>query len=134
MNELDYVRDNRLRLWFIGRSLPKVQDIPRRDRERHFSNLLRAVFCPLVSHLAPDAAVVIAVGDTRRGGHRLDAAKTVKQVFSEDVFASLSLQEELHDRIPDIRRSRRDLSGTKRETILAFRLSRQVVRTCQSKS
>jgi hypothetical protein len=39
------------------------------------------------------------------------------------------LQEEFHDRIPDIRRSRRDLSGTKRETILAYRfLSRAAYR------
>jgi hypothetical protein len=47
----------------------------------------------------------------------------VKQVFSQKIFASLMLQEELHDRIPDIRRSRRDLLGTKRETILAYRLT-----------
>jgi hypothetical protein len=87
---------------------------------------LQEVFCRLLDRLSPSAAIVIVVGDTRRGGRRLDSARIVKQVFSQKMFASLMLQEELHDRIPDIRRSRRDLLGTKRETILAYRLSRPV--------
>jgi tRNA G10 N-methylase Trm11 len=124
MNELDYVRDNRLRLWFISRALPQVRDIPRGDRERLFRDLLRDVFSRLLNRLASGGAFVIVVGDSRRGGHRLDSARVVKQVFSEKMFASLRLVEEFHDRIPDIRRSRRDLSGTKRETILAYRLSK----------
>jgi hypothetical protein len=125
MNELDYVRDNRLRLWFLDRRLPQIQDIPRGDRERHFRALLQGTFFRLLGRLAHGAAVVIVVGDTRRGGRRLDAARVVKQVLSQDIFAALALQEEFHDRIPDIRRSRRDLSGTKRETILAYRFLRR---------
>jgi tRNA G10 N-methylase Trm11 len=121
MNELDYVRDNRLRLWFLGRALPQLQDISRGNREEYFRNLLRDVFRRLLVRLAPGAAVVVIVGDTRRGTRRVDAARIVKEVFAHKMFASLILEEELHDRIPDIRRSRRDLSGTKRETILAYR-------------
>jgi putative RNA methylase family UPF0020 len=134
MNELDYVRDNRLRLWFLGRGLPQLHDISRRNREEHFSDLLRDVFSRLLDHLAPSAAVVIIVGDTRRGSRRVDASRIVKQVFAHKMFASLTLEEEIHDRIPDIRRSRRDLSGTKRETILAYRLSERATNRAEATS
>lgn len=134
MNELDYVRDNRLRLWFIERELPTVKDIPRGKREEMFHSLLRRTFTRLLPVVAPHAAIVIVVGDTRRGGRRTDAAKVVKDVFAAEAFERLWLETEFRDRIPDIRRSRRDLVGTKRETVLVFRSHAQVDRNAKAAS
>lgn len=124
MNALDYVRDNRLRLWLLNRSLPAMEDIPRRERESRFRDLLRDTFTRLLSRLTPRATIVLVVGDTSRGVRRLDAAQSVRDLFSEPVFGSLTLKKEIRDRIPDIRRSRRDLTGTKKETILIYTLAR----------
>jgi tRNA G10 N-methylase Trm11 len=134
MNELDYVRDNRLRLWFIRRELPTLFDIPRGKREDMFRSLLTRTFSRLLPVVAPNAAVVVVVGDTRRGGSRTDAAKVVKEVFAGEAFGTLRLETEFRDRIPDIRRSRRDLAGTKRETVLVFRSSAQVDRNAKAAS
>lgn len=120
MNELDYVRDNRLRLWFLARTLPSIDDIARRDRENHFRELLRDTFTRLLGSFAPDATVIIIVGDTSRGDRRVDAAQAVRDLFSEDAFRSFHPQGEILDHIPDIRRSRRDLVGTKKETVLRY--------------
>ena len=43
MNELDYVRDNRLRLWMIGRELPEIRDPKFKNKEKNFEELMRAV-------------------------------------------------------------------------------------------
>ena len=134
MNELDYVRDNRLRLWFIGRELPTVIDIPRGKREDMFRSLLTRTFSRLLPMVAPNAAIVVVVGDTRRGGSRTDAAKVVKEVFAAEAFETLRLETEFRDRIPDIRRSRRDLAGTKRETVLVFRSNAHVDRNAKAAS
>lgn len=120
MNELDYIRDNRLRLWFLERDLPSIPDIKRRDRVHRFRDLLRDTFTRVVPHLARRSPIVLVVGDTSRGSHRVDAAQIVRDVFSEPVFRSLIPLEEIEDTIPDIRRSRRDLAGTKKETILCY--------------
>lgn len=121
MNELDYVRDNRLRLWFLERGLPATADIRRQDRERVFMDLLRDSFARLVRPLRPNGVVAIVVGDSRRGSTRVSGAALVKRVFAEPQFGRLRLERELRDTIPDIRRSRRSLSGTKRETVLVYR-------------
>jgi DNA methylase len=124
MNALDYVRDNRLRLWFLNRALPEVEDIPRRHREEHFRDLLRDTFGRLISRLTPGASVILIVGDTKRGTRRMDAAQTVRDIFAESEFRSLIPRGEIWDKIPDIRRSRRDLVGTKQETFLRYSVAR----------
>lgn len=134
MNELDYVRDNRLRLWFIERALPTAIDIPRRKRKDVFRTLLTRTFARLLPAVTPNAAIVVVVGDTRRGGRRTDAAKVVKDVFAAEAFDTLRLETEFRDRIPDIRRSRRDLAGTKRETVLVFRSYAQLAHNAKAAS
>jgi hypothetical protein len=134
MNELDYVRDNRLRLWVLGRDLPAVEDIPRGQREALFRALLTRTFKHLLPRLALGAPIVLVVGDTRRGGRRTDSASVVKEVFKTDVFNGVVLESEYQDRIPDIRRSRRDLSGTKRETVLVYRVAQELGANAQTAS
>ena len=126
MNELDYIRDNRLRLWFLQRRLPRQHDIRKRNREAHFRQLLRATFARIVPHLSQQGVIVLVVGEASRGSRVLDSSSIIKNVFetAEDL-AGFRLEHIIRDTIPDIRRSRRDLRGTKRETVLVFRKFRR---------
>jgi hypothetical protein len=62
------------------------------------------------------------VGDVTRGGGRSDPAQVIRGLIHDHLpLRSLQLIDEFSDAIPDIRRSRRDLQGTKQETILVYR-------------
>jgi len=120
MNELDYVRDNRLRLWFLLRGLPPQGDIRKRDRERQFRQLISDTFGRLARRLRTNGHIVLVVGDSRRGRSRTDAASIVASAFEGPEFRALRLVAIYRDSIPDIRRARRDLAGTKAETVLVY--------------
>lgn len=123
MNELDYVRDNRLRLWFIERSLPKDIELVRRSRETAFKELMRSVCVRLGPRIKRGGTFVLVVGDATRGGGRRGrtAAITQRLFESESALKNFKLEKAYRDKIPDIRRSRRECSGTKVETILIYR-------------
>jgi hypothetical protein len=123
MNELDYVRDNRLRLWFITRSLPKGLDLPAKNREGAFRNLMAAVCGRLAPEIKPQGAFVLVVGDATRGsGKPGRTAAITQELFSTDeAFSNFELERIYRDQIPDVRRSRRECKGTKIETILVYR-------------
>jgi hypothetical protein len=123
MNELDYVRDNRLRLWFIARSLPEGIELVARDRETAFRELMRAVCRRLASRIKRGGCFVLVVGDATRGNGRpgRTAAITRQLLDSDAAFERFTLERTYRDRIPDIRRSRRECNGTKVETVLVYR-------------
>lgn len=123
MNELDYVRDNRLRLWFIRRSLPKRKELVARGREKAFKNLIRSVCKRLAPHVKKGGRFVLVVGDATRGNGRPGRTASITQeLFQNDrAFGQFKIEKIYLDRIPDIRRSRRECKGTKVETILIYR-------------
>ena len=123
MNELDYVRDNRLRLWFIERSLPEGLELVGRNREQAFTALLKAVCIRLAPGIEHGGYFILVVGDVTRGGGRKGRTSTLTRRLFEtkaslDVF---KLDGIYRDTIPDIRRSRRECHGTKAETVLVYR-------------
>lgn len=122
MNELDYIRDNRLRLWFINRSVPPDLELRGRDREAQYSQLMRAVCTRFAPAVEPGGWFVLVVGDATRGKGRLGrTAELTRQVFSQErKLEGFRLLEEFEDQIPDIRRARRECRGTKVETVLAY--------------
>jgi hypothetical protein len=123
MNELDYVRDNRLRLWFIEKRLPAGLELKGRDRRAAFVALMRTVCSRLAPAINRGGYCVLVVGDVTRGNSR--AARTsrlVRDLFEEEpLLKNFSLRAWYHDSIPDIRRSRRECRGTKGETILVYK-------------
>jgi hypothetical protein len=121
MNELDYVRDNRLRLWFLLRALPQHGDFKTRNREQLFLQLIEKTFQHIVPRLRKHGYLVLVVGDSRRGINRTDGALLVARAFNAPELRSLALVATYRDRIPDIRRTRRDLAGTKAETVLVYK-------------
>lgn len=123
MNELDYVRDNRLRMWFIDRSIPKGLELTGRNRKGAFTELLRTVCLRLASRITTGGYFIFIVGDATRGSGRIvRTSRLTRRLFkTEPDLNSFRLEAFCRDRIPDVRRSRRECRGTKGETILIYR-------------
>ena len=123
MNALDYVRDNRLRLWFIARALPEGLELLAHDREQAFASLLTDVFTRLAPNILCGGRIALVVGDATRGTSRpARTARLTQRVFKTDAALSeFRLESIYQDTIPDIRRSRQECSGTKTETTLIYR-------------
>ena len=122
MNELDYLRDNRLRLWFIARALPQGIELVARDRETAFTQLMHRVCVRLTPQLKHGGYFVLVVGDVTRGrGAPGRTAALTRELFENDGrLERFTLARTYQDTVPDIRRSRREFSGTKVETILVY--------------
>ena len=127
MNELDYIRDNRLRLWFIGRKVPVGLELAGRKRESAYTNLLQLVCARLAPQIRQYGYFILVVGEAGRGkGRPGNTAEITMGLFgSYEPLKAFRLCGVIHDNIPDIRRSRRDYRGTKRETLLVFQKTPQ---------
>ena len=127
MNELDYVRDNRLRLWFIDRKLPHGLELAGRNRVAEFEVLMTSVCLRIAPWIVVGGRFVIVVGDATRGGGRTGRTGDLTRLLfdRERVLRSFRLEAVYSDVIPDLRRSRRECRGTKRETVLVFRKERE---------
>ena len=125
MNELDYVRDNRLRLWFIQNSLPTAIELEGRNREASFTALMRSVCGRLAPCIERGGYFTKVVGDATRGGGKAGrTAVLLEDLFNTDpALHSFMLDRVYVDTIPDIRRSRRECRGTKTETVLIYQKS-----------
>lgn len=118
MNALDYGRDNRLRLWFLGESNTRQID----EETGAFDSYRKAM----------ESLAVELENKMKIGGHAvfIVGEKSVRKAHSypsaelADILAknapSLELKAIMADSIPDIRRSRRHLSGVKQEHILIY--------------
>ena len=118
MNALDYGRDNRLRNWFLSGDIQERIDT-RLSGDAGFRHMMSSYARILAATLVKGGQCVFVVGEkTKRNDDRFPS-----EVLSEviDEFAqSLRIKEIISDRIPDIRRSRRHLTGVKMEHILVY--------------
>ena len=119
MNALDYVRDNRLRLWFLGEPASTASDRTLSSL-RNFRSSIASLAIQLREKMRIGGFCVFVVGDrTIRSGQQFPSEELI-EIFST-LAPNLVLQHVISDVIPDIRRSRQHLSGVKRENILVFR-------------
>ncbi len=126
MNALDYVRDNRLRMWFTDRQYDESIDDCSINNKESFLNGMRCLAENTNNKLVYNGYAILVIGDKSSSNtpdyHRPSAI--VKKAF--DKYAvKLSLVETLNDTIPDIRRSRRECSGVKDEKILIYRKTKK---------
>lgn len=120
---LDYGRDNRLRLWFLG--LGNYKALERRltsEDSVYVPQMARAVdeMCRLVKL---GGRIVLVLGNYSRNGSNRDSAETVRKIAQRNFPDALALENILVDPIPDERRSRRRTKTTQHETIIVFRKS-----------
>ena len=119
MNALDYSRDNRLRLWFLGEILHDQTDRVYRSRVA-FRDLICEVVRKLESRIRRGGCCVLVVGErTLRDGMKSPSEVVLEAFLSTS--SGFTLERVISDKIPDIRRSRREVRGVKEERIMVFR-------------
>jgi hypothetical protein len=117
MNALDYGRDNRLRLWFLGVDSAWNLDeaVPRRVPA--FAELMSQTARILKRALKPTGTTILVVGESQRSNRRLKSDAIVKTAFATEGWRLMDI---FSDSVPDIRRSRRECSATSSEQIMVF--------------
>jgi hypothetical protein len=120
MNALDYVRDNRLRMWFLDRST--VNYSPEPTEKLAQSNAITASFARnALKYLRSGGYCVLIVGETvlRKRVKSHPAERILGTLLTQ--YPTLSVKKIIEDEIPDVRRSRRSGAATKRELILVLK-------------
>ena len=119
MNALDYVRDNRLRLWFLSGCHVYSNSAESTRSRVGFMALMARFVRKAVKRLRIGGHCVMVVGETaNRSTRKSHPAHAVLEAAS--AIPNLTIAEILSDQIPDVRRSRREGRATKREIILVF--------------
>lgn len=123
---LDYARDNRLRLWFLGqhdwRDLHHQLTKGNTKYEDHMRECLREMY----RVLKPGKACVLVVGEVQSNGNTRDTGSVLGKLAHEVTSGYLAVDCVIEDAIPDVRRSRRGTKTTRVEKILVLRkLSRR---------
>jgi D12 class N6 adenine-specific DNA methyltransferase len=118
MNALDYGRDNRLRLWFLG--VEDYREVDRRNcrTPEDFAKLIRCLAHLADGCLSQSGKLVLVIGEVRRKNQNINTAEIVTRVLTEG--GRFRLMDSIQDLVPDLRRCRRHYCATKREWVLVF--------------
>lgn len=122
MRQLDYGRDNRLRLWFLGCDDWESLDEAVSPGEQGFLELMDRCFRRWRTILEPNGYCVLVIGDTCSRVGRTNLPSLVAEIATEK--AGYTLVSQHTDAIPNERRVRRGVVGSASETILVLRNSR----------
>ena len=118
---LDYARDNRLRLWFLGCEQWRELDRALTASENVYLDQMAACLREMYRTLRKDGACVLVLGDVERGGKNRRTAELLSELANRETNGGFETEMILDDRIPDERRSRRRTRTTKFERILILR-------------
>ena len=115
---LDYARDNRLRLWFLGCDNWKDLDSSLTANSKVYLPQMALCLKELNRVLKPHSYCVLVLGDVERNGKQHQTAEILSKLATDVTTGRLITETIYDDRIPDERRSRRNTSTTKFERIL----------------
>jgi len=117
---LDYARDNRLRLWFLGVSDWKELDRSLTASDQVYIPQMEQCLREMNRVLREEAHCVLVLGDVERNGVKKPTAQIVSDLAQEVSDGRLVQKLVYTDEIPDVRRSRRQTRTTKLERILVM--------------
>lgn len=120
---LDYARDNRLRLWFLGiRDWRTLEDQFTSGHKRYLAQMpiCLAEMCRV---LKARRYCVLVLGDVETNGTKRKTAEIVAAMAADATDGRLVTLGFHNDMIPDERRSRRKTTATRLERILVMRKS-----------
>jgi len=124
MSELDYARDNRLRLWFCGISDWKALDNSISPSREPFLRLMARCLASWEKILRPGGHIALVLGDSRRSGStRVDVPKLVMDIVRRQT-TELKLLDVTTSPLPAISRVIKGKSGTLLESTLIFKKRR----------
>jgi DNA modification methylase len=118
---LDYGRDNRLRLWFLGVDDYRTVEAKLTSNERVYIPQMRKAVGEMLRVLKPRKFAILVLGDYNRNGRKQDSASALESIVREDFHSSATVERLLVDEVPDIRRSRRRTRTTMHETIVVIK-------------
>lgn len=118
---LDYARDNRLRLWFLGCEDWKELDASLTANSKVYIPQMAQCLQEITRVLQPKGYCVLVLGDVERDGQMLQTAEILSRLAANVTHGKLVTNMIYDDRIPDERRSRRRTHTTKFERILVMR-------------
>lgn len=117
---LDYARDNRLRLWFLGERDWHKLDRRLTAREAIYEKQMEQCLREIYRVLKPRRYCVLVVGEFQRNGKTRDTASVLSRLADRATGGRLSTDCLVQDEIPDIRRSRRGTKTTRAEKFLVL--------------
>lgn len=117
---LDYARDNRLRLWFLGVSDWKELDRSLTANDQVYISQMKQCLWQMDRVLKEGAHCVLVLGDVERNGVKKPTAQIISELANEASQGRLVQKLIYTDEIPDMRRSRRRTRTTKYERILVM--------------
>jgi len=118
---LDYARDNRLRLWFLGCEDWKELDASLTANRKVYLPQMRVCLQEVYRVLKPEGYCVLVLGDVDRNGKIQRTAEILAALAMDATNGGFEVETIYDDRIPDDRRSRRKTKTTKFERILVMR-------------
>jgi hypothetical protein len=121
---LDYARDNRLRLWFLGCEEWKQLDRSLTANSKVYIPQMSECLREMDRVLKPGGYCVLVLGDVERDGKSHKTAEMLSDVASSVTEGKFITELIYDDLIPDERRSRRETRTTRFERILVMRKSR----------
>lgn len=119
MNALDYGRDNRLRLWFSEPNI-NFDRIDDNNATNNFKKTIHLLIRKQENHLKSNGYFIIIVAENIRQNTSVSPSNEIYKIMDEkkDSFTLIDI---ITDRIPNIRRARRNCRGVKIEHLLIFR-------------
>jgi methylase of polypeptide subunit release factors len=118
MRQLDYGRDNRLRLWFLGVPDSHALDQEISPRKDAFLKLMGQCFKKWKSILKPQRYCILVVGDGSSELKDANLPALISRIAQTEGFVHILDHTEA---IPNERRVRRGLTGSTSETIVILR-------------
>ena len=123
MNALDYGRDNRLRLWFIDPNFADSADNDSTKRQQAFLDAITSLAVNAEKRLRQRGYCVIIVGEKFKRTYKAHPSEIVLNIITSEA-PSLQLRTIFEDEIPNVRRTRQECNGVKREHFLVFQRNR----------
>ena len=118
---LDYARDNRLRLWFLGCEDWKELDASLTANNKVYLPQMSICLQEMFRVLKPGSYCILVLGDVERDDKTRLTAEILADLAVKVTQGQFEVETILDDRIPDERRSRRRTGTTKFERILVMR-------------
>lgn len=120
MRQLDYGRDNRLRLWFLGDHDWRGVDRLVTPDESKFLEMMRSCLKSWHQLLPSRGWCILILGDTHSRLYNASLSDAIRQIAVEEV-GGYTCEWNYADPIPHARRVRRSYRGSSNETILALK-------------
>jgi SAM-dependent methyltransferase len=117
---LDYARDNRLRLWFLGCEEWKELDSSLTANSKVYLPQMAECIREMHRVLRSGGYCILVLGDVERNGTTRRTAEILSELSTEVTEGRLVTDQIYDDYIPDERRTRRRTSTTKFERILVM--------------